>query len=77
MLRPLMRDQPTHAWAEIFLPGAGWIAFDPTQRRVGEAHFIPVAVGYNNKQIMPVVGSYAGAPQDFIGMDVRVRVCDA
>lgn len=64
----------THAWAEVFLPGAGWIAFDPTQRRVGEANLIPVAVAHSNRQIMPVVGSYVGTPEAFVGMDVAVRV---
>jgi transglutaminase-like putative cysteine protease len=64
----------THAWAEVFLPGAGWIAFDPTQRRVGEANLIPVAVARSNRQIMPVSGSYVGSPKDFIDMDVTVRV---
>ena len=64
----------THAWAEIYLPSAGWIAFDPTQRRVGESNLIPVAVARNNRQIMPIVGSYIGAPRDFLGLDVEVRV---
>jgi transglutaminase-like putative cysteine protease len=69
-------DDPgsTHAWAEVFLPGAGWIAFDPTQRRIGEANLIPVAVAHANKQILPVVGSYAGKLDDFLGMQVTVRV---
>ena len=34
----------THAWAEVFVPGAGWITFDPTNRSVGRANLIPVAV---------------------------------
>ena len=64
----------THAWAEVYLPAAGWIAFDPTHRRTGSANLIPVAVGRCNKQIMPVTGGYIGAADDFIGMDVHVNV---
>ncbi|HEX8414423.1 MAG TPA: transglutaminase family protein [Sphingomicrobium sp.] len=64
----------THAWAEVYLPSAGWVAFDPTHQRVGSAHLVPVAVGRCNGQIMPVTGGYAGAPEDFIRMDVSVSV---
>jgi transglutaminase-like putative cysteine protease len=63
----------THAWAEVFLPGAGWIAFDPTHRRVGESSLIPVAVARNNAQIMPVTGGYVGKPEDFDSMEVTVK----
>lgn len=67
----------THAWAEVYLPSAGWIAFDPTHGRVGGANLVPVAVARSNRQIMPVTGGYIGAPEDFASLDVSVRVVAA
>lgn len=64
----------THAWAEVYMPGAGWIAFDPSHRRMGDSQLIPVAVARSNRQIMPVTGDYIGAAEDFESMDVTVRV---
>ena len=48
----------THAWAEVFVPGAGWITFDPTNRSVGGFNLIPVAVARDIRQAMPVAGSF-------------------
>lgn len=64
----------THAWAEIYVPGAGWITFDPTNRSVGGANLIPVAVGRNIRQVMPVSGSFVGMTNAFLGMTVDVSV---
>ncbi|SOB78866.1 Transglutaminase-like enzyme, putative cysteine protease [Sphingomonas guangdongensis] len=64
----------THAWAEVYLPLAGWIAFDPTHRRIGSANLIPVAVGRANDQIMPISGGYIGEADDRADMQVRVSV---
>ncbi len=66
----------THAWAEIYLPGAGWITFDPTNRTIGDYSLIPVAVARDIAQIVPVSGSFIGAPGDFLGLTVDVLVTD-
>lgn len=64
----------THAWAEIYLPGAGWVTFDPTNRTVGEFCLIPVAVARDIRQTVPVSGSFVGATDDFLGMSVDIDV---
>jgi len=64
----------THAWAEVYVPGAGWITFDPTNRSVGGFNLIPVAVGRDIRLIMPVTGSFHGMTNAFQGMSVEVRV---
>ncbi len=64
----------THAWGEVFVSGAGWISFDPTNRSVGGANLIPVAVARDIRQAMPVSGSYAGNSDAFAGMTVEVDV---
>jgi transglutaminase-like putative cysteine protease len=62
----------THAWAEVYVPGAGWINFDPTNRSIGGFNLVPVAVARDITLLMPVSGSYVGAPDAFAGMEVEV-----
>lgn len=64
----------THAWAEVFVPGAGWITFDPTNRSMGGANLVPVAVTRDIAQAVPVSGSFIGAADAFLSMDVIVEV---
>ncbi|MBL4915604.1 transglutaminase family protein [Tabrizicola sp. DMG-N-6] len=64
----------THAWVEIFVPGAGWIAFDPTNRSVGSQNLIPVAVGRDIHQVVPVSGSFSGSLNAHSDITVDVYV---
>ncbi len=64
----------THAWAEVYVPGAGWITFDPTNQSVGGFNLIPVAVARDIRQAIPVAGSFVGMTDAFQGMSVEVRV---
>jgi transglutaminase-like putative cysteine protease len=64
----------THAWVQAYLPGAGWVEFDPTNGLVGGPNLIRVAVARDPSQAVPVQGSYSGAPEDFIEMTVEVTV---
>jgi transglutaminase-like putative cysteine protease len=66
----------THAWLEIYLPGAGWVEFDPTNGLVGSADLIRVAVVRDPRQAVPVSGSWTGFPSDHLGMTVEVEVSE-
>jgi transglutaminase-like putative cysteine protease len=69
-----MGSGTTHAWADIYLPGAGWIAYDPTHGTVGGGNLIRVAVTRDIRQAVPVAGSFVGAPGDYLGMTINVAV---
>jgi transglutaminase-like putative cysteine protease len=64
----------THAWTEIYVPGPGWIAFDPANGTMGGDDLIRVAVARDIHQIVPISGSFHGTGSDFLGMEVAVSV---
>src|SRR6266481_10218863 len=63
----------THAWVRVYLPGAGWIEFDPTNGIVGNHDLIRVAVARDPRQAVPISGTWTGFPSDSLGMTVEVE----
>jgi transglutaminase-like putative cysteine protease len=63
----------THAWAEVYLPGAGWVEYDPTNGLIAGENLIRVAVTRDPAQAVPIGGSFLG-DGSFVGMEVDVTV---
>ncbi|EJW09511.1 hypothetical protein A33M_1237 [Rhodovulum sp. PH10] len=64
----------THAWCQVYVPGAGWIEFDPTNGIVGNRDLVRVAVARTPAQAVPLSGTYRGGCDDSLGMTVEVQV---
>jgi len=64
----------THAWVRIFLPGSGWVEFDPTNGIVGSRGLVRVAVARDPRQAVPLSGTWRGTPGSYIDMEVTVDV---
>ena len=64
----------THAWVEVYLPGAGWVEFDPTNGWVAGRNLIRVSVARTPQQAVPISGSFLGPAGAFGDMSVDVQV---
>jgi transglutaminase-like putative cysteine protease len=64
----------THAWCAIYLPGAGWVEYDPTNGLIAGRNLIRVSMAREPHQATPLSGGYIGRPEDFRSMQVEVEV---
>jgi transglutaminase-like putative cysteine protease len=62
---------------QAFLPGAGWIDFDPTNSIIGNRNLIRVAVAWAPEQVLPLWGTSQGSADACLGMDVTVTVSES
>jgi transglutaminase-like putative cysteine protease len=66
----------THGWMQAYLPGAGWVDFDPTNSIVGNRNLIRVAVAWDQRNALPLWGTFIGPAKAFLGMDVTVDIVE-
>ncbi len=71
---PTVGAGSTHAWLHAFLPGAGWVPFDPTNNLLGGTQLIRVGVARDARQAIPISGTWDGPPNAYRGMTVTVQV---
>jgi len=57
----LRGSEASHAWAEVYIPGHGWIGLDPTNNKVVDDTYVAVAVGRDYRDVTPVAGTYYGS----------------
>lgn len=64
----------THAWVQAYVPGAGWVDFDPSSGSVGNANLVRVAVVHGPGDAIPLEGTFVGFASDHLAMRVAVKV---
>jgi transglutaminase-like putative cysteine protease len=64
----------THAWVQAYIPGPGWVDFDPSSGMVGNKNLVRVAVVHNPREAIPLQGTWIGSKSDHLAMNVSVRV---
>lgn len=64
----------THAWSDVFVPGVGWVEFDPTNRIIAGRNLIRIATTRTAAQALPLIGAFMPCGARYLGMDVQVDV---
>jgi transglutaminase-like putative cysteine protease len=67
----------THAWVQAYVPASGWVDFDPSSGMVGNQNLVRVAVVRGPEETIPLQGTWIGAAEDHLAMNVAVKVTAA
>lgn len=62
LVEPAPERYDLHAWAEVYLQGAGWRGFDPSGKGAVDDRYIPVATSSNPNLTAAISGTFSGPP---------------
>lgn len=65
----------THAWAEVYIPGAGWKGFDPTIGKMAGTDHVAVAIARLAESVPPIAGTFIGTQNSSLDVGVWVSKC--
>ena len=63
----------THAWVQVYVPGPGWVDFDPSSGMIGNQNLVRVAVVHEPREAIPLQGTWVGAAFDIASAENRWR----
>jgi transglutaminase-like putative cysteine protease len=64
----------THAWVQVYIPGPGWVDFDPSSGTAGNQNLVRVAAVPGPREAIPLQGTWIGNASDHLAMKVAVKV---
>lgn len=73
MLPDVEEQTASHAWAETFVPGLGWVGFDAANNKCPDDHYVRVAVGLDYRDAAPVSGIRLGSGNEKLAVNLKVE----
>lgn len=68
-----VEQQAGHAWADVYLPGIGWVGFDVSNGISPDEHYVRVATGLDYREAAPITGLHFGDTREAMAVSVQVQ----
>lgn len=73
LLTDTIEQDAGHAWAEVYIDGMGWVAFDATNNLCPTDRYVRVAVGLDYLDAAPIRGSQTGGAAEMLAIQIQVQ----